>query len=107
MNAPETRERSGAGTRAALIVPAMMSSSIRPTPGDELGGEEAGDHEPLRPAGERDEDQRRGEEEAAERRTCGPMPIRRAIRAVTNEPPSVPTDAAPSTMPSVAGPTSR
>src|SRR5439155_641926 len=32
MNAPETRERSGGGTVPALIVPAMMSSSIRPTP---------------------------------------------------------------------------
>ena len=34
-----------------------------------------------------------------------PMPNRLPMRAVTNEPASVPTDAAPSTSPSVAGPT--
>ena len=37
----------------------------------------------------------------------GPTPMRREIRAVTNEPESVPIDAAPSTMPSVAGRTPR
>ena len=35
-----------------------------------------------------------------------PIPRRRAIRAVTNEPPSVPIEATPSTSPSVAGATS-
>ena len=38
---------------------------------------------------------------------AGPTPNRREMRPVTNDPRSVPTDAAPSTSPSVAGSTPR
>src|SRR5437588_13131621 len=103
MNAPDTRERSASGIVPALIVPAMMSSSINPIPDR--------NSEPNRNA----RTSQRGPPAAGMRisgagkrkqpaTNAGPMPNRRATRAVTNEPQGGPNDPDPRPVTSVPGP---
>ena len=106
MNAPETRERSACGIRPALIVPAMMSSSISPIPEQNSATKRQPSTSQYGPpaAGTRINGAGKRKQPSTKVR---PTPSRRAIRAVMNEPPSVPTEPAPSTSPSVAGRTCR
>src|SRR5262249_46831993 len=101
MNAPDTRERSGGGTMPALIVPAMMSSSISPTPEissaakrhvttTQCGPPAAGTR--MSGAGKRKQPST----------NVGPMPKRREMRPATNDPPGVPTAPTPTPSPHTA-----